>query len=473
MGTEEVTKARRRPWGPLGRRARDLRRALGLALQTVGAGALALLLLDGGSTRDRVAGVARWGPGRARPGASLACGRRQRIAVLIAGQLARFTWREEAGALVEPADPACPPVVDVYIALQTGAAIHSPTSSWGQDSTGAGFGPQVHVPYADETSAADLKAWYRRRGARQVRVEWVAPEGVEGFQGRLYAACSPEERAHVDVQTRLLDRRLVGTVNQLYVKHRAFAQAVESGEAYDGYTAWREDNFFFEPLPQGAFPPPSAAGADVVVDRHCGWQFFSDKIYVTNRAGAALLFSEAEAALVEKLRGYVRYALTHPDPQWRRQSWDGQGWQIERWLEHLLQPATVSQRDLRRADVRYTQGVFCVTRAYVFCSPGVVDSGLYVCPGRAMQAGGFDLDVARKAGLDYALFPDVRAHFTPDQFFKWASPRNRTAGRDGATEMVRWAATLRAQRLQAGAAGGGGDGGGGGLRAGGEELKTS
>ena len=465
MGTEETAKGKRRPWGPLGRRARDLRRAGGLALQAVGAGALALLLLDGAPTRDRVAGLARWGPGGARPGALRACGRRQRIAVLIAGQLARFTWREEAGALVVPADPACPPVVDVYIALQTGAAIHAPTSGWGQGSTGAASYTQVHVPYADETSAADLEAWYKRRGARQVHVEWVAPEEAAGFRTRLYAACSPEERAHVDAENRLRDRRLVGTVNQLYVKHRAFAQAVESGEAYDGYTAWREDNFFFEPLPQGAFPPPSAAGANVVVDRHCGWHFFSDKIYVANRAGAALLFSEAEAAMVEKLRGYVRYALTHPDlVLGRPQSWDGEGWQIEKWLKHLLRPATVSQRDLRRADVRYTQGVFCVTRAYVFCSPGVVDSGLYVCPGRAMQAGGFDLGVARKAGLDYALFPDIRAHFTPDQFFKWASPRNRTAGRDGATEMVRWAAAL-----QAAGEGEGGRGGG----TGGDELKTS
>ena len=172
---------------------------------------------------------------------------------------------------------------------------------------------------------------------------------------------------------------------------------------YDGFTLWREDNFFFTPLPEQFVPFDAkvdvSAGAPgqqkpqpaVVVDQYCGWGALSDKIFAANAAGAALLFDPTWAAFVAKMKAYAREATLR-----RSQGLTGvhQKFHPENWYQVVMARGgtRVEKRDLRRADVRYVLGRFCATKVYAHCSPAGVGSGIPVCPGVGLggkRYGGF------------------------------------------------------------------------------------
>ena len=295
-------------------------------------------------------------------------------------------------------------MVDVFLTLQRGRLVENPLRVKGK----LGGGTTSGVPYEQEATVETLERWYRRRGARAVHVEWVEYGELERMEVAVVEAFDEAERRELDLlnpQERWLFTTLL---RQMYMRHRVLRLAVGGDEErrarpYDGFTLWREDNFFFTPLPEQFVPFDAkvdvSAGAPgqqkpqpaVVVDQYCGWGALSDKIFAANAAGAALLFDPTWAAFVAKMKAYAREATLR-----RSQGLTGvhHTFHPENWYQVVMAwgGTRVEKRDLRRADVRYVLGRFCATKMYAHCSPAGVGSGIPVCPGVGLggkRYGGF------------------------------------------------------------------------------------
>ena len=217
-------------------------------------------------------------------------------AVLISGQVQRFVWQDEAGPLVAAADPACPPEVDVYIVLQQG--------EMGRVWSGA----VPDAPYQAETTAENLRDWYRTRGARHVWVEFVSGADVRAF---LDEAPFPKGKPgwRHSPESNFSGARYRNNLKMFYLRHLAFAAASASDRFYDGFTYWREDNFFYTPLPE-ALIPSAGPKPEVAVDANCGWWSYSDKVYATNPAGAGVLFDLTLDDFLAKMADYAAYGAS-------------------------------------------------------------------------------------------------------------------------------------------------------------------
>ena len=98
------------------------------------------------------------------------CSSPLKVAILISGQLERFIYRDQTeplfklfeGAPMPGAGFHCPPIVDVFIALQTGQ-LAKPFK-----------GQIASVPYANTSTPADIRKWYVARGARKVVVKFIS-----------------------------------------------------------------------------------------------------------------------------------------------------------------------------------------------------------------------------------------------------------------------------------------------------------
>ena len=282
-------------------------------------------------------------------------------------------------------------MVDVFLTLQRGRIAENPLRVDGR----------IHfsgVPYEQEATVETLERWYRQRGARAVHVEWVMYSEVERMEVAVVEAFDEAERREVDLLNPRERWLFTTLLRQMYMRHRVLRLAVGGDEErrarpYDGFTLWREDNFFFAPLPEQFVPFDVKVGAGapgqqkpqpaVVVDQYCGWGALSDKIFAANAAGAALLFDPTWAAFVAKMKAYAREATLRRSQGLNE---DHQKFQPENWYQVVMARGgtRVEKRDLRRADVRYVLGRFCAAKMYAHCSPAGVGSGIPVCPGKAV-----------------------------------------------------------------------------------------
>ena len=308
------------------------------------------------------------------------CGPPAQYAVLITGQVQRFVWRDGSGPLIAPAHPACPPAVDVFIILQAGVL----NPQW--------IGAAPATPYAAETTEANLRAWYVARGARSVQVQFVHdaeldallaaatfPVGKEHWRRESSRGPGGRTEAKKGLRTEAdFAARYRSNLKMLYLRHLAFAAAAAAGPSYAGVTYWREDNLFFAPLAEAAFPPADSPGPEVVVDVNCGWGSYSDKIYAANRAGAAVLFDASRKGFLAKTTAFAACGAEGAATPCSPPGQPGK-WQTERFLQNVLAAggATVKKRDFRRTDVRYVAGRpgLCVPELYWECSPDLGDVG--------------------------------------------------------------------------------------------------
>ena len=90
-----------------------------------------------------------------------------KVAILISGQLSRFVYREQTGALLS-SKSACPPTADVFIALQTGKP-YQPYK-----------GRIDRIPY-DSTPHA-IEKWYVGRGARKAVAVFIGSGDIHRME---------------------------------------------------------------------------------------------------------------------------------------------------------------------------------------------------------------------------------------------------------------------------------------------------
>lgn len=177
----------------------------------------------------------------------------------------------------------------------------------------------------------------------------------------------------------------------MFLRHLAYKSALAAepglGYKYSHFLYLREDNAFVEP-PAGFEGAPqdldvsiwhhiqTMSPAMVKVDKYCGQDAWSDKIYLAGREGAAILFKDS-------LREHASDMSRWVNRGGRKRGHTNM--QSEEWLQYLMQVSgvNVSLADFHRVDIRYMPDAAkpCVHENYFLCTadPGKIYEQC-VCP---------------------------------------------------------------------------------------------
>jgi hypothetical protein len=278
------------------------------------------------------------------------------IALLIAGQCHRFIYREQSGPLFHPINnetklPAYE--IDVFIALQCG----TPARAY--------VGRVDTPPYMKKVNLSDIVQWYTARGARTVTIQIVDTQTMDtAFREISRQAIASVKR--LNAAFNLSDVPAWNAeVRKFYMRHLIFSISQVNGRQYDAYIFHREDNFFFAPLELDEVffrKNNSATEPFVIVNAHCEFGgSYSDKMYVSNYLGAALLFSSTKAEFLSWMKRFLLVGL------YRIHHSKTMAYQAEALVRDTLNNAEVERVDMGRVDVRYNFGIKCVPSLYFNC----------------------------------------------------------------------------------------------------------
>jgi hypothetical protein len=322
------------------------------------------------------------------------------VAWLISGQVPRFIYKDSAkfvdGGLrawsgcAQYASHDCPILVDVHIAVSNthvkqffGADFHMPYETGPFDGhTGVG---------GRGLDEAALEANYKMLGANMVRATIL---GEDHFNKTLETvreeilikarATSPMASDEFDkfwqhlgnIPTNSGSTRFIDNGNMMYMRHLAYKSAVEAEKAlaykYTHVLYTREDNVFVHPsytLLQIAKDmdngfEPLQAPASMLVDNHCGFQAWSDKIHFGNRRGIDILFAGTRDEHISMLASWINQCPTAhlaKDPL-----------KTEDWFQRRLTEAhaIVKTFDFFRTEARYVSSSSepCTGKLYRRCS---------------------------------------------------------------------------------------------------------
>lgn len=322
------------------------------------------------------------------------------LAILTSGQAARFTYKAQFAfvrgrsgrsslqqLLVDRSHhpPCVPTLVDAFIVLSDGARASVWTNDGAFSSTTLANGVEEAGGDSDESARhaegrLDLKkvsAFYSSLGVRNVRISLIGAALLANMTAALerdvaaigaQAVSSTPNRWWTAAQSSIPRWRLRWRphARMLTLRHLAFRAALDEGVPYRYYLYLREDNAFLEPPTQLAstfasnrsravaakVAEMSAPGGGVVaVDELCGWGSWSDKIYLADRPGAAVLFAETRSQHVRRLAQWVQLGMLPPDaPQRLRPlpssvGWIGSGGGDEHDGEHGSSTRTRTQGD--------------------------------------------------------------------------------------------------------------------------------
>ena len=324
-------------------------------------------------------------PGYPTPPAS-SCTEETSVAILISGQIGRFLYQNQIGPLVG-ADGGDKPCLDVFVALHNGTLARPWT-----DSVSA-------PPYLARTSVSSIEGWFASRGAREVVVKMVDDNHMQSVETVVYSRITSELGVSgASLIRSVCEKNWLANFRMQYLRH--LVMSLTSSRAYSTYTYWRDDNYFLEPLAMSALraglnkSPPV-----VIVDQWCGFDGYSDKIYVSNRLGAHLLWDASFGDFSAKMAAWVRFSLSRRD--------ELNPCSTEAFIHHILEPpALVVKIDLHRTEIRYEGGAVCVPALYWRCTPALTTAGrtnqtaLAIC---SEKPGDFD-----------RLSPKVRARWERD-----------------------------------------------------------
>jgi hypothetical protein len=291
---------------------------------------------------------------------------RESVALLIAGQCHRFIYRDHTGPLFQTSsESATPFTLDVYINLQCGGAQK------------AHIGQIDTPPYMKTLNITDIKEWYTARGADSVTIQILDPEHMDyAFEETSYQATT----VHRNILWHMIGwSKWSAELRKFYSRHVTFAMTQK--QKYSAYVFWRDDNYFFTPIDMEQVFFSRNKSKDkpfVVVDEHCEFNAYSDKVYIANHLGAALLFSSTKAEFFSFMKRYALFCFY-------RKHYHGDPLQAEVFVQDSLLKADVEKRDLLRMDVRYVDGVKCVPHLYFYCFPEstrnlATQHNLVVCP---------------------------------------------------------------------------------------------
>jgi hypothetical protein len=297
---------------------------------------------------------------------------RESVALLISGQCHRFIYREQSGPLFQTtSESATPFTLDVYITLQCGGAQKSLVG-------------QVDAPpYMGTLNMTDIKEWYTARGADSVTIQILDPEHMDNaFEETQYQATTVYRNNFGHKLSYMIGwPRWIVEVRKFYSRHVTFAMTLQAKQTYSAYVFWREDNYFFTPIDMEQVFFSKNKSKDepfVIVDEHCEFHAYSDKIYIANHLGAAILFSSTKAEFFSWMKRYALFGFY-------RMHYHGDPLQPETFVHESLLKANVEKQDLLRIDVRYVDGVKCVPHLYFYCMPEATRNlatqhNLVVCP---------------------------------------------------------------------------------------------
>jgi hypothetical protein len=278
------------------------------------------------------------------------------IALLIAGQCHRFIYREQSGPLFYPIQnetelPAYE--IDVFIALQCGKAMR------------AFVGRVDTLPYMKKVNLSDIVQWYTARGARTVTIQIVDTHIMNtAFREISRQAISSVERLNAGFN--LSDVPAWNAeVRKFYMRHLVFSISQVNGRQYDAYIFHREDNYFFTPLKlDEVFFRKNKSATEPFVIVHSRCEFggsYSDKMYISNYLGAALLFGSTKAEFLSWMKRFLLVGL------YRIHHSKRMAYQAEALVRDTLNIADVERVDMGRVDVRYNFGIKCVPSLYFNC----------------------------------------------------------------------------------------------------------
>lgn len=297
---------------------------------------------------------------------------RESIAILIAGQCHRLTYKDQSGPLFATfSGQAYPYKIDVYMALQCGEKF--------QPFTGQADTPK----YMETLNVTDIEQWYLSKGANSVTINVLYDQTLDAIYQDVSTQASSIYRG--DAYPYKLEYLLGGArwpteVRKYYLRHLVFSMA-QKAQRYSAYLMLREDNFFFEPIDMDATYFKKNKSNDenpyFIVDKHCEFGSYSDKIYISNHPGAASLFSSTKGEFMLFMKRLLLFAY------YRGQT-DQEIMQAERFEHDTIQFAVVDKMDLKRFDTRYVHGQRCVPNLYFFCQPAshktaAYQHGLQIC----------------------------------------------------------------------------------------------
>jgi len=345
------------------------------------------------------------GPGREPPRA---------VAWLISGQVSRFIYKDATKFFdrgirawsgcsdYDKQHAECPIFLDVHIALANttvtgfrGAEYQLPAYEDGafqEPAIAAHIALQdketLRVSARTQQHVALIKDEFTRSGAREVRVSIVSGDqfdkDVKVLREEILAkakatsngAIGPFEEPWTKKVKEQSSFRFETNGNMMYLRHLAYSSAVEAEKSlpykYTHVLYTREDNVFAHPpytllqlardMDNGA--DPSAPPRSVLVDDHCGWNFYSDKLYFASRQGIDILFSRTRAEHVSQMAQWINMAWTatnNKDPL-----------MTEEYFKRLLDGAhaNVTKFDFSRFEAKYVHGssVPCIPFTYWRCT---------------------------------------------------------------------------------------------------------
>jgi len=331
------------------------------------------------------------------------------VAWLISGQVSRFIYKDSSrfidGGLrgwsgcVGYARGDCPMSVDVHIALANthvaqfyGPRYALPTYEDGafEESAVASHYSNMRLGAAMQQKVALIKDEFRGSGAREVRVRILSGEQFEEnaktFRGSILTRAKTLAQDMNNMNPEQFDRfwrkmpghynRFEQNGNMMLLRHLAYGLAVEAERSlpykYTHVLYTREDNIFVHPpytllqlardMDSGA--EPSRSPASVLVDSHCGWKAWSDKLYFASRRGIDILIARTAEAHASQMARWINMAPTSKvsrDPL-----------MTEEYFKRLLEDAhaNVTKFDFARTEARYTQGAQepCIPDLYFQCT---------------------------------------------------------------------------------------------------------
>ena len=281
---------------------------------------------------------------------------KESVAVLISGQCHRFIYRDQPGPLFTFSQTSAKPKIDVYIALQCGRKINPL------------FGDNDTPPYMEKLNITDIRHWYLEKGASNVTVKVIGIETLNQMVDEITAQTTTvyNTKDGFDLADMVHWHGRWGIeVRKFYLRNFAFLKAQKT-QMYSGYVYWREDNYFFLPLDLDetlfSMNVTTQDQPFVIVDKGCEFASYSDKMYVANHAGAAILFGSTYAEFIERMKRFVLFAMY-------RKNCSSEMWQPEAFVHDSLSTAVVERAELSRMDVRYNEGKRCIPTAYYHCMP--------------------------------------------------------------------------------------------------------
>jgi hypothetical protein len=285
--------------------------------------------------------------------------------------------------------------VDVHIALANthvrqfyGPRYALPTYEDGafEESVIAAHYKNMRLGAAMQQKVALIKDEFRSSGAREVLVRILNGEQFGKYVEKLREKILTKARATSRMAPEAFERfwrkmpghenRFEQNGNMMLLRHLAYDLAVEAESSlpyrYTHVLYTREDNVFVHPpytllqlardMDNGA--EPSRSPASVLVDSHCGWKAWSDKLYFASRRGIDILFARTIDQHILQMAQWINMAPTSKvfrDPL-----------MTEEYFKRLLEDAhaNVTKFDFARTEARYTNSVQepCIPELYINCT---------------------------------------------------------------------------------------------------------